>query len=153
MLATREFWFEPPPCADQAWDPVLNTYNDCDPWPDISIPPSSVFYSIFLHLKDSAPGPDGIPYSAWGLLPDVTVDTLLSYFFDIVNGTALPPMQAGVWIPKAKSGPTADHFRPLGMPNTIDRLIDGAIASHVMSLTSHLLHPSQASCRALKNPK
>ena len=115
MLATREFWFESPPCADQAWDPVLSVYNECDPWPDISIPPSNVFYSTLLHTKDFAPGPDGIPYSAWRLLPDVMVDTLLSYFFDIVNGTALPPMQVGVWIPKAKSGPTADHFRPLGI--------------------------------------
>ena len=35
-------------------------------------------------------------------------------------------MQVGVWIPKAKAGPMADHFRPLGMPNTIDRLVDGS---------------------------
>ena len=130
MLATREFWFE-----------------------SLPVPPSSAFYSTLLHTKDSAPGPDGIPYSAWRLLPDVTVDALLSYFYDIVNGTALPPLQVGVWIPKAKSGPTADHFRPLGMPNTIDRLIDGAIASHVMSYTAHLLHPSQAVMSCFKEPQ
>ena len=34
-----------------------------------------------------------------------------------MNGTALPPHQVGVWIPKAKMGPEADCFRPLGMPN------------------------------------
>ena len=153
MLATREFWFESPLDADRAWDPVLNAYHNCEPWLDIPVPPNSAFYSTLLHTKDSAPGPDGIPYSAWRLLPDVTVDTLLSYFYDIVNGTALPPMQVGVWIPKAKSGPTADHFRPLGMPNTIDRLIDGAIASHVMSLTAHLLHPSQAVMSCFKEPQ
>ena len=62
-------------------------------------------------------------------------------------------MQVGVWIPKTKSGPTADHFRPLGTPNTIDRLIDGAIASHVMSLTAHLLHPSQAVMSCFKEPQ
>ena len=121
MLAMREFWFEPPPSADHAWDLVLQEYNNCEPWQDIPVPPSSTFYSTLLHTKDSAPGPDGIPYSAWRLLPDVTVDAFRSYFYDIVNGTALPPLQVGVWIPKAKSGPTADHFRPLGMPNTIDR--------------------------------
>ena len=92
MLATREFWFESPPDADQAWDPVLNAYNNCEPWLDIPVPPCSAFYSTLLHTKDSAPGPDGIPYSAWRLLPDVTVDALLSYFYDIVNGTALPPI-------------------------------------------------------------
>ena len=153
MLATREFWFESPPEVDQAWDPVLNEYSNCEPWQNIPVPPSSAFYSTLLHTKDSAPGPDGIPYSAWRLLPDVTVDALLSYFYDIVNGTALPPLQVGVWIPKAKSGPTADHFRQLGMPNTIDRLIDGAIASHVMSHTAHLLHPSQAVMSCFKEPQ
>ena len=40
--------------------------------------------------------PDGIPYSAWRLLPCVTVDALISYFYDIIGGTALPPMQVGV---------------------------------------------------------
>ena len=153
MLATREFWFESPPSADNAWDNVLQEYNNCDPWQDIPIPPRSTFYTTLLHTKDSAPGPDGIPYSAWRLLPEVTVDALLSYFYDIVNGTALPPLQVGVWIPKAKSGPTADHFRPLGMPNTIDRLIDGTIASHVMSYTAHLLHPSQAVMSCFKEPQ
>ena len=48
------------------------------------------------YTKDSAPGPDSIPYSAWRLLPDVTVDALLSYFYDIGNGTALLPLQVGV---------------------------------------------------------
>ena len=46
---------------------------------------------------------------------------MISYFYDIVNGTALPPHQVGAWIPKAKKmGPEADNFRPLGMPNTLD---------------------------------
>ena len=83
MLATREFWFESPPEVDQAWDPVLNEYNNCEPWQNIPVPPSSAFYSTLLHTKDSAPGPDGIPYSAWRLLPDVTVDALLSYFYEL----------------------------------------------------------------------
>ena len=39
------------------------------------------------------------------------------------------------------------------MPNTIDRLIDGAIASHVMSHTAHLLHPSQAVMSCFKEPQ
>ena len=47
----------------------------------------------------------------------------------------------------------ADHFRPLGMANTMDRLIDGAIASHVMSHTAHLLHPSQAVMSCFKEPQ
>ncbi|MCV6548584.1 MAG: hypothetical protein OIF56_15100, partial [Cohaesibacter sp.] len=144
MLATRDFWFEKPLEQDGAWASVLDNYAHSQPWPVIPPPHTDTFLSTLLNTKDSAPGPDGIPYSAWRLLPDVSIDAVLGYFYDIVNDTALPPLQVGVWIPKAKSGPTADFFRPLGMPNTIDRLVDGAIASHVMAATSHLMHPSQA---------
>ena len=83
----------------------------------------------------------------------MTVDALISFFYDIIGGTALPPMQVGVWIPKAKAGPMADQFRPLGMPNTIDRLVDGSIAAHVMRHTAHLMHPSQAVMSYFKEPK
>ena len=62
-------------------------------------------------------------------------------------------MQVGVWIPKAKAGPMADHFRPLGMPNTIDRLVDGSIAAYVMRHTAHLMHPSQAVMSYFKAPQ
>ena len=53
-------------------------------------------------------------------------------------------MQVSVWIPKAKAGSTADHFRLFGMSNTIDRLVDGSIAAYVMRHTAHLMHPLQA---------
>lgn len=62
-------------------------------------------------------------------------------------------MQVGVWIPKAKAGPEADHFRPLGMPNTLDRLVDGSIAAYVMRHTAHLMHPSQAVMSCFKEPQ
>ena len=106
-----------------------------------------------LHTKDSAPGPDGLPYSAWRLLPKVTVDAMKSYFYDIVNGSALPPHQVGVWIPKAKMGPEADSFRPLGMPNTLERLVDGSVAAHAMRQTAHTMHPSQAVMSCFKEPQ
>ena len=67
----------------------------------------------------------------------LTVDALMSYFYDIIGGTALPSMQVGVWIPKAQAGPMADHFRPVGMPNTIDRLVDGSIAAYVIHTAPH----------------
>ena len=119
MLATRDFWFQAPTDCDNSWTPVLEVYEQQPSGPTLKPPEPKDFLSTLLHTKDSAPGPDGIPYSAWRLLPCVTVDALISYFYDIVGGTALPPMQVGVWIPKAKAGPMADHFRPLGMPNAI----------------------------------
>ena len=44
---------------------------------------------------------------------EVTVDAMTSYFYDIMDEQALPLLQVGVWIPKAKMGPEADHFQPL----------------------------------------
>ena len=80
----------------------------------------------------------------------MTVDALISYFYDISGGTALRPMQVGVWIPKTKVRP---DFRPLGMSNTIDRLVDGSIAAYIMRHTAHLMHPSQAVMSYFKEPQ
>ena len=46
-----------------------------------------------------------------------------------------------------------NDFRPLGMPNTIDRLVDGSIAAYVMHHTAHLMHPSQAGMSYFKEPQ
>ena len=153
MLATRDFWFEPPDQVDDAWQPILDCYAEGTPWPAFQPPSDDVFFDTLLHTKDSAPGPDGLPYSAWRLLPKVTVDTVKGYFYDIVHGTALPPHQVGVWIPKAKMGPEADCFRPLGMPNTLDRLVDGSVAAHAMRQTAHMMHLSQAVMSYFKEPQ
>ena len=50
-------------------------------------------------------------------------------------------------------GPKADNFRPLGMPNTLDRLVDGTVAAHLMHHTAHLLHPSQTVMSYFKEPQ
>ena len=153
MLATRDFWFQPPVEQDDTWQPVLDCYANGEPWAPFSPPDEEVFLNTLLHTKDSARGPDGLPYSAWRLLPKVTVDAMKSYFYDIINGTALPPHQVGVWIPKAKMGPEADSFRPLGMPNTLERLVDGSVAAHAMRQTAHTMHPSQAVMSCFKEPQ
>ena len=61
---------------------------------------------------------------------------MMSYFYDILDEQALLPLQVGVWIRKAKMGPEADNFRPLGMPNNLDRLVDGTVAAQVMRATA-----------------
>ena len=68
---------------------------------------------------------------------------MISYFIDIMEDTVLPPMQVGVWIPKAKKGYEADNFHSLGMPNTLNRLVDGTIASVVMKVVAPNMHSSQ----------
>ena len=152
MLSTRKFWFEKPIEQDERWANVLRVYATSDMWPEVPLPCKKDLLHTLLHTKDSAPGPDGLPYSAWRLLPEVTVDAMTSYFMDIMEDTALPPMQVGVWIPKAKMGPEADNFRPLGMPNTLDRLVDGTIASVVMRAVAPNMHPSQTVMSMFKEP-
>ena len=152
MLETRHFWFEAL-TFDDAWQPILEVYSQADRWPSIPPPSREVCLGTLLHTKDSSPGPDGIPYSAWRLLPEMTLQAMSSYFYDIQEETALPPTQVGVWIPKAKTGPTADFFRPLGMPNTLDRLVDGSNSAHLMHHTAHLLHPSQTVMSYFKEPQ
>ena len=50
-------------------------------------------------------------------------------------------------------GPKADNFRPLGMPNTLDRLVDSTNAARLMHHTAHLLHPSQTVMSYFKEPQ
>ena len=77
----------------------------------------------------------------------------MSYFYDILAETALPPLQVGVWIPKAEMGPEADNFRPLGMPNTLERLVDGTAAAQVMRVVAPTMHPSQTVMSMFKEPQ
>ena len=60
MLATRDFWFEE----------LVSTDNQSGP--DIPVPDKDMLLTTLLYTKDSAPGPDGLPYAAWRLLPEVT---------------------------------------------------------------------------------
>ena len=153
MLATRDFWFQTPAEYDEEWQPILDCYAEGEPWKPFCPPDDEMFLNTLSHTKDSAPGPDGLPYSAWRMLPRVTVEAMKSCFLDIINGTALPPHQVGVWIPKAKIGPEADCFRPLGMPNTLERLVDGSVAAHAIRQTAHTMHPSQAVMSCFKEPQ
>ena len=131
----------------------MTIYEDTQEWPYIELPNKQMLLDTLLRTKDSAPGPDGLPYAAWRLLPEVTVDAMMSYFYDILDEKALPPLQVGVWIPKAKMGPEADNFRPLGMPNTLERLVDGTAAGQVMRVTAPNMHPSQTVMSMFKEPQ
>ena len=65
MLATRDFWFEDPVSTHTDWDCVLDVYEQAQEWPAIELPDKQMLLSTLLHTKDSAPGPDGLPYAAW----------------------------------------------------------------------------------------
>ena len=84
MLATRDFWFQTPANHNNSWTSVLEVYEKQPSWPALKPLEPKDFLSTLLHTKDSAPGPDGIPYSAWRLLSCVTVDASISYLYDII---------------------------------------------------------------------
>ena len=104
MLATRDFWFQTPAEYDEEWQPILDCYAEGEPWKPFCPPDDEMFLNTLLHTKDSAPGPDGLPYSAWRLLPRVTVEAMKSCFLDIINGTALPPIKSEFGSRKQKLG-------------------------------------------------
>ena len=66
---------------------------------------------------------------------------------------AAPPLQSLVFIPKADKGDYADNYRPLGLPNTCDRLIDRAAYSQFAPTLVGYLHPAQALLNIFREPQ
>ena len=102
MLDTRHFWFEKPQDVMEEWEPVLTEYQTASFWPEIEMPNKQDFLHTLLGTKDSAPGPDGIPYSAWRLSPEDSYPVLDQLMMRMVAGLRAAPVQVGVWIPKAQ---------------------------------------------------
>ena len=154
MLATRDFWFTHPIKYDRDWHDTLSAYRRCvSPWPEIPEPTEQDYIEHLLLTKDSAPGPDGLPYALWRMFPQQTAAILQDDFHHILAGVLAPPTQVGVWIPKAKQGPTADFFRPLGMPDTLDRLQDGTTAAILFRITRRSFHPAQTLLNSFREPQ
>ena len=154
MLATRDFWFTHPVQYDRDWHDTLSAYRRCVvPWPVIPEPTEQDYVEHLLLTKVSAPGPDGLPYALWRMFPQQTAAILQDDFHHILTGALAPPTQVGVWIPKAKQGPTADFFRPLGMPDTLDRLQDGTVAAILFRVTRHSFHPAQTLLNSFREPQ
>ena len=154
MLATRKFWFQPPPRYDTEWAEYLEQYKtQIQTWPRVLPPCEEDFVKSILASNDSAPGPDGIPYAAWRIYPRPAAVAMITHLEDICRGGAPPPCSVQAWIPKAKMGPTADNFRPLGMPSTFERVIDGTIASVLTKAVAPLLHPSQTVLNVFREPQ
>ena len=154
MLATRSFWFRPPVRYDPSWSHTLATYRQhTEPWPTIPEPSTEDYIEHLLLTKDSAPGPDGLPYALWRMIPHHTAAILKDDFERMLTCTLPAPTQVGVWIPKAKQGPTADFFRPLGMPDTLDRLQDGTAAAILFRATRHCFHTAQTMLNVFREPQ
>ena len=154
MLATRKFWFQPPVKYDPEWTDYLEQYKaQAQPWPHVPLPGAEDLVRTVLATNDSSPGPDGIPYAAWRLHPGVSSEAMITHLDDICRSSVPPPCSVQAWIPKAKMVPTAHNFRPLGMPSTFERVIDGSIATVMTKAIAPLLHPSQTVLNLFREPQ
>ena len=154
MLDTRKFWSEQHCKFDKEWLQTFFIYQQHEaPWPKVPFPSIDDFKTHLLHTKDSAPGPDGIPYAAWRAFPSLSAVTLRDDLQLIAADLNERPCQVGVWIPKAQIGNTADFFRPLGMADTFDRLQDGTVAAQLFRYTRDWFHPSQTLLNHFREPQ
>ena len=112
-------------------------------WSDIFPPSKQDYIKTLFFTKDSSPGPNGLPYAAWRLVPSLSARAMQGFLHDVLNDQLSPPVSVQAWILKAKLGPTADFFRSLGMPNTFERVVDGTIAFHLVKIVASTLHPAQ----------
>ena len=119
----------------------------------MSLPPRRFLSVILLHMmifivplltsSNSAPRADDIPYAAWHVCPSVSTTSLAHHFQNILYRKVSPPAQALVFIPKADQSEYADNYRPLGLPNTCDRIVDRAAYTLFCQSLIGNLHPAQ----------
>ena len=154
MLDTRRFWFDRPCEFDEQWTSYLKCYqNQSTPWNTIGLPSEQDYIKTLFFTKDSSAGPDGLPYAAWRLVPSLSAKAMQSFLYDVFDDQLPPPVSVQAWIPKAKLGPTADFFRPLGMPSTFERVVDGTIASYLVKFVASTLHPAQVVLNEFREPQ
>ena len=154
LRATRAFWSDFPPPTSPHWNSLLYQYSTaCSPFPFCPPPSLDDVYHSIITSPDSAPGADGLPYAAWRVNPATSAQCLHTHFQDIIFRKVRPPHQSLVFIPKADQGEYADNYRPLGLPNTCDRIIDRAAYSKFCATLLHALHPAQALLNTFREPQ
>ena len=85
LRATRSFWQDSPTPYHPSWTSLLTTYSaQTSPFPHSSPPGYDSLYRAVITSPDSAPGADGIPFSAYRVSPTVSTRALTSHFHDIL---------------------------------------------------------------------
>ena len=154
LRATRFFWQDYPCPYDPSWSSLIQDYAASSTPFSLCRPPTyDDFYYAIVTSPDSAPGADGIPYAAWRVCPSVSTTSLAHHFQNILYRKVSPPTQALVFIPKADQGEYADNYRPLGLPNTCDRIVDRAAYTLFCQSLIGNLHPAQALLNLFREPQ
>jgi len=97
--------------------------------------------------SDSAPGPDGIPYSYYRHLWDIFGDIIVESWQDSLNNDTLPPSHRNSilkLLPKeGKNLTKLNNWRPITLSNCDHKLITKCYAKRMTSILQSHLHPNQ----------
>ena len=119
---------------------------------DLVLPSSECIQKFLRRAKNSAPGPDGLPYAAWLACGDSGASTLHGILLDVCDGR-IPATSFNdtniVFLPKSDvccpggliAAPGAT--RPLGLKNTDNKAIAATLASALASAISATASPVQ----------
>lgn len=111
------------------------------------------FCMCLRHCPHSAPGPDGVTYSAWSHSVERGANILFGCYAALTSGSQ-PPEEFNaaylVFVPKASPehvGPVMSAapagYRPISLSNTSQKLIARAISQALEDYAAELVHPMQ----------
>ena len=95
--------------------------------------------------KNTSPGPDGVPFSAWRAAPDLAAPLLFGALSLLLEGKApLKGFNHAILflLPKKATGLVADT-RPISVTNTDNRLLASVVSHTLMPATLELVDPAQ----------
>ena len=110
-----------------------------------SFPSIKTLTSTIKKTKNSAPGPDGIPFSFYRELIDITAPILLSVLIEMSTGTS-PPSEfnyGGLCVFPKDGSSTVDRTRPITLNNTSNRIVAAALADCIMPALDAIIDPRQ----------
>jgi exonuclease III len=113
----------------------------------------SGFYELMAKPRDSAPGPDGIPYGAWRAAGTILYDVMFEAFVAFTSGSPLPPQFNDcnlAFIPKGDN-PEDFHLvarspsttRPISLSNTDSKFFALALNRPLAEAATITVHPRQ----------
>jgi endonuclease/exonuclease/phosphatase family metal-dependent hydrolase len=119
----------------------------------VTFPSVEAIIAFLVRAKDSAPGPDGLPYSAWLFAGEEAAITLYKIIVHMHNGFTMPLafyQSLGVFPPKGENeddenevNRQPENTRPLNLKNTDNKTITGAVMDGYRRAMKSSTHKSQ----------
>jgi len=139
----KDKWIKSPPSVSPST--FLSYYNKHTNKPFATLDLELV-EGVILKSNNSSPGPDGIPFSIYRELVDITAPIILNCTKSMCKGTVTPPddFNGGLLylIPKKGLGVVEDT-RPIVVSNADNRLIATTIHSLIILPLSDIIDPKQ----------